>query len=116
MTTSDIGVDTVIETGNSRFGQNRFGEDFSYLHTKHYNGVGSKSKGLLVSSYLLGEGKAGEGKSLIEAVRRVILSLPPTHHESVASFLNTTTINAIAFIVVVWSNGLLEKRNRIVSV
>jgi hypothetical protein len=36
MTTSDIGVDTVIETGNSRFGQNGLGEDFSYLHIQHY--------------------------------------------------------------------------------
>jgi hypothetical protein len=46
---SHIGIDTVIEAGDSRFGQNRFGEDFSYLHIKYYNGVVNKSKGLLAS-------------------------------------------------------------------
>jgi hypothetical protein len=33
MTASDIGVDTVVETGDGRFGQNGFGKDFSDFHT-----------------------------------------------------------------------------------
>jgi hypothetical protein len=32
--TSHIGIDTVIEAGDSRFGQNSFGEDFSYFHNE----------------------------------------------------------------------------------
>jgi hypothetical protein len=38
MSAPDIRVDTVVKTGDSRFGQNGLGEDFSYLHTKYYNG------------------------------------------------------------------------------
>jgi hypothetical protein len=48
MSAPDIRVDTVVKTGDSRFGQNGLGEDFSYLHINYYNGVVNKSKGLLL--------------------------------------------------------------------
>jgi len=44
MTTSNIGVDTVIETGDRRFGQNGLGKDFPYFHTKYYNGLTGNDK------------------------------------------------------------------------
>jgi hypothetical protein len=44
MTTSDVGVDAVVKTGNSRFGQNGFGKDLSYFHTSHYNGLTGNAK------------------------------------------------------------------------
>jgi hypothetical protein len=63
VTTSDIGVDTVVKTGNSRFGQNGLGKDLSYLHIKYYNGAGGNSKVLLVFFPLLpGEEKGWRGK------------------------------------------------------
>jgi hypothetical protein len=46
VTASDIRVDTVIETGDSRLGQNGLGEDFSYFHKNYYNGTAGISKGL----------------------------------------------------------------------
>jgi hypothetical protein len=44
MTTSHIGIDTVIKAGDGRFGQNGFGQNLSYLHTKYYNGLTGNDK------------------------------------------------------------------------
>jgi hypothetical protein len=46
MAAPHIGINAVIKTADARFGENRFGEDFSYLHRKYYNGVVDKPKGL----------------------------------------------------------------------
>ena len=40
-----IGINAVIKAADARFGENRFGEDFSYLHRNYYNGGMDKSKG-----------------------------------------------------------------------
>jgi hypothetical protein len=67
MTASDIRVNTVVKTGNSRFGQNGLGKDFPDFHINYYNGVVNKSKGfLLFFPYWLRRIKAGKGKFLTE--------------------------------------------------
>jgi hypothetical protein len=50
MAAPHIGINAVIKAGDARFGENRFGKDFSYLHRKYYNGVTDNPKGLLLSS------------------------------------------------------------------
>jgi hypothetical protein len=44
MTTSHIRINTVVKTGNGRFGQNGLGKDFFYFHSKYYNGLTGNDK------------------------------------------------------------------------
>jgi hypothetical protein len=44
MATSNIGIDTVVKTGNGRFRQNGLRKDFPYFHTKYYNGLTGNDK------------------------------------------------------------------------
>jgi hypothetical protein len=44
MPAPDIGVDTVIKPGNSRFGQNGLGKDLFDFHLQNYNGEPKKWK------------------------------------------------------------------------